>query len=79
MGALAEGIGTDPILLDIPTALAASCAFMMPIATPPNAVVFGSGRVSLPQMARAGIWVNLFFIGLLPVAVGLFAGRLFGS
>jgi sodium-dependent dicarboxylate transporter 2/3/5 len=59
VGAIAVGMQVDPLLLTIPVALAASCAFMMPVATPPNAIVFGGGRVTIPQMARAGVWVNL--------------------
>jgi solute carrier family 13 (sodium-dependent dicarboxylate transporter), member 2/3/5 len=47
----------------VPVALAASCAFMMPVATPPNAIVYGSGQVTIPQMARAGLLLNLLFIG----------------
>lgn len=58
-GAIAAGIGLDPLLMTLPLALAASCAFMMPVATPPNAIVFASGQVTIAQMARAGIWVNL--------------------
>jgi sodium-dependent dicarboxylate transporter 2/3/5 len=67
------------MLLAIPTALAASCAFMMPVATPPNAIVYGTGRVTIQQMATAGIWLNVFFVALLPVVVVLFAHRVFGS
>lgn len=52
-------IGHNPLLFAVPAALAASCAFMMPVATPPNAIVFGSGMVTVPQMARAGILLNL--------------------
>lgn len=48
----AVGLGVDPAYLLVPAALAASCAFMLPVATPPNAIVFGSGYVSLPQMPR---------------------------
>jgi solute carrier family 13 (sodium-dependent dicarboxylate transporter), member 2/3/5 len=79
VASLAVGLGADPLLLAVPTALAASCAFMMPVATPPNAIVYGTGRLTIPQMATAGIWLNLFFIALLPVVVFLLAGRLFGS
>jgi len=49
----------------VPAALAASCAFMLPPATPPNAVVFGSGHVTIPQMARAGMWLNVACIAVL--------------
>ena len=63
LAALAPGLGVSPYLLIVPAALAASCAFMMPVATPPNAIVFGSGELTIPQMCRAGIWLNL--IGVL--------------
>ncbi len=59
-GAVALGIGIDPLLLTVPLAVAASCAFMLPVATPPNAIVFASGRVTIAQMARAGLWLNLY-------------------
>lgn len=82
VASLAVGIGEDPRLLAVPTALAASCAFMMPVATPPNAIVYGSGHVTVPQMARAGIWLNLIctavLLGaaylLLPWALGVEPG-----
>ena len=77
VASLAVGIGADPLMLAVPTALAASCAFMLPVATPPNAIVYGTGAVSVPQMARAGFWLNVFFALLLPLVVYLFAGRVF--
>jgi sodium-dependent dicarboxylate transporter 2/3/5 len=49
----------NPLLFMIPATLSASCAFMMPVATPPNAIVFGSGRVSIAEMARTGFFINL--------------------
>ncbi|MBT8061322.1 MAG: SLC13/DASS family transporter [Xanthomonadales bacterium] len=49
----------DPIVLMIPAALSASCAFMLPVATAPNAVIYGSGRVTIKEMARAGFVLNL--------------------
>lgn len=52
----------NPIMLGIPVTLAASCAFMFPISTPPNAVVFSSGKVTMGQMIKAGIWMNLVAI-----------------
>jgi solute carrier family 13 (sodium-dependent dicarboxylate transporter), member 2/3/5 len=58
-GAIAVGIGLDPAMLTVPLALAASCAFMLPVATPPNAIVFASGRIEIMQMARAGLLINL--------------------
>jgi len=62
IGALAVGIGIDPILLAAPAAMAASCAFMLPVATPPNAIVFGSGYLTIPDMVKAGFWLNIVSI-----------------
>ncbi len=59
LAAVAMGLGIHPLVLVVPATLASSCAFMMPVATPPNAIVFASGRVTLPQMARAGLVLNL--------------------
>ena len=63
-GGIAIGIGADPMLLAIPVALAATCAFMLPVATPPNAVAFGSGYVSIGQMVKGGVWLNLIALVL---------------
>ncbi|UWG48879.1 Na+/H+ antiporter NhaD or related arsenite permease [Halanaeroarchaeum sp. HSR-CO] len=79
MASLGATLGVSPITLMGAAALAASLAFMLPVATPPNAVVFGSGYVSVPQMARAGLLLNLLGIGALvaltylwlPIALGL--------
>jgi len=65
--AVAIGLGLDPYLLIVPACVAASCAFMLPVATPPNAIVFGSGLVSVPQMCRAGFWLNIVAIMLIPL------------
>ncbi|CAA0106099.1 Sodium-dependent dicarboxylate transporter SdcS [BD1-7 clade bacterium] len=60
LGALAITLGVDPVIIAAPAAIAASCAFMMPVATPPNAVVFGSGKLSIADMVKAGFVLNLF-------------------
>ena len=65
LGALAIGSGISPALLVVPMAIAASCAFMMPVATPPNAIVFASGEITIPQMCKAGLWLNLIGIALI--------------
>lgn len=64
-GGVALGLGLDPMLLAIPVALAATCAFMLPVATPPNAIAFGSGYVTIGQMIRGGLWLNLIGIVLI--------------
>lgn len=64
---LATSIKIHPLLFMIPATLAASLAFMLPVATPPNAIIFGTDRVSIPQMAKTGFFLNL--IGVLIVAL----------
>jgi solute carrier family 13 (sodium-dependent dicarboxylate transporter), member 2/3/5 len=66
--ALALSLGENPLLFLIPTALAANCSYMLPVGTPPNAIVYASGLVTLPQMARAGLLLN---VSLVPIFVGL--------
>ena len=61
---VAKGLGHDPLLLLVPAVLASSCAFMLPVATPPNAIVFGSGQLTIAQMAKAGFWLNLLVVTL---------------
>jgi sodium-dependent dicarboxylate transporter 2/3/5 len=65
LGGIAPGLGLEPLMLVVPAAIAASCAFMLPVATPPNAVIFGSGWVTIGQMMRVGIWLNLLGIMLI--------------
>ncbi len=64
VSAVAVGMGLDPRLLAIPVAVGASAAFMLPVATPPNAIVFASGEIKIHEMARAGLALNLFCIVL---------------
>ena len=61
IGSVAIVIGQNPLLFAIPVTMVASCAFMLPVATPPNAIVYGSGLISIPQMTRAGFMLNIFF------------------
>jgi len=65
VAALALSLGEAPLLLAIPAILATSCAFMLPVATPPNAIVFGSGHLTIPQMVRAGIWLNAIGVAVI--------------
>ncbi|MEM8510025.1 MAG: DASS family sodium-coupled anion symporter [Bacteroidota bacterium] len=62
---IAIGLGIPMLYLLIPVTMASSCAFMLPMATPPNAIVFASGYVKVPQMAKAGIFLNLIAVALL--------------
>ncbi len=59
MAAIAIVVRVNPLLLMIPTTISASCAFMLPVATPPNAIVFGSGKVTMGQMVRTGLLLNI--------------------
>ena len=59
LAAMAPVLGTNPYALIIACTLGASSAYMMPVGTPPNAIVFGTGLVRLPQMMKAGVWLNL--------------------
>lgn len=65
VGAVALGMNISPLLLCIPVTLAASCAFMLPMSTPPNAIVFASGHLRIADMVKAGIWLNLIAIALI--------------
>jgi sodium-dependent dicarboxylate transporter 2/3/5 len=68
VASVAISMGQSPLLFVVPTALAANCSYMLPVGTPPNAIVFGSGMITLPQMAKAGMLLNLL---LVPILVGL--------
>jgi len=58
LAAVAVGVGADPKVFMIPAAMSASCAFMLPVATPPNIVVFSTGRIAIPTMVREGSAMN---------------------
>jgi sodium-dependent dicarboxylate transporter 2/3/5 len=75
--AMADGMGIDPLAIIIPTALAAICAFMLPAATPPNSIVFGSGMLRIPDMVRAGIWINALGIVVISLLAYPLVGMLF--
>ena len=66
---LAISMDVHPYILLVSATLAASCAFMLPVATPPNAIVFGSGYLSIEDMVRKGVWMNLISIALLSIIV----------
>ena len=67
IASLAAGVNQPVLLLCIPVTLAASADFALPVGTPPNAIAFGTGLISLPRMVKAGIWVDLLFVILIPL------------
>ncbi len=75
---LATASGADPVLLAAPVAMAASCAFMLPLGTAPNAIVYATGHVSIPAMARMGMLINLIGIAVISVACYLLTPLIFG-
>jgi sodium-dependent dicarboxylate transporter 2/3/5 len=77
-GALAAAVGLPPTAVAVPAAAAASLGFMLPVATPPNALVFGAGRVTVPQMARAGLALDVIGSLLVAAAAYFLNGLLFG-
>lgn len=79
LGALAVAQELSPLLFTIPAAIAASCVFMMPVATPPNAIVFGSGHMQIGDMIRAGLVLNLLGIGVVTLAGYLLVGVVFAG
>ncbi|MFN3916457.1 MAG: SLC13 family permease [Flavobacteriales bacterium] len=70
---LAIQSGLSPVMVMFTITISASCAFMLPVATPPNTIVFGSGRISVRQMASVGFWINLASAALIGVYAWLFS------
>lgn len=68
----------SPLVLMVTVSVAASLAFMLPVATPPNAIVFGSGYLTMPTMARIGLWVNLLGVAILTAMVYLWLPLVWG-
>jgi sodium-dependent dicarboxylate transporter 2/3/5 len=78
VGATAVGLHMHPYLLMIPAAISASCAFMLPVATPPNAIVFSTGAVSMSGMVRIGLIMNLIGVVLVTLVMYLLAVHVLG-
>lgn len=78
LAALSPVFDLHPYMLIVPAAIAASCAFMLPVATPPNAIIFGSGHVTIQQMIRAGFWLNLTGVVLITLLVYTVMMRMLG-
>ena len=69
IAALAVHIRINPLFLMIPGTLSCSCAFMLPVATPPNAIIFGTGRIRIDDMARSGVGLNMIGVVLITTAI----------
>jgi sodium-dependent dicarboxylate transporter 2/3/5 len=78
LASIAVATGIHPLLLMVPATLSASCAFMMPVATPPNAVVFGSQRVSIAEMVRVGLALNVIGAVVITIVFYFVGTSLFG-
>lgn len=74
LAAAAIGAGVDPKLLMVPAALSASCAFMLPVATPPNVIVFGSEKITVQEMAREGFVINVIGAVVISIVVYVVVG-----
>ncbi len=70
LAALGTSIGKNPLMLMVPATLASSFAFLMPVATPPNAIIFGTGRITVMDMIKTGILLEL--IGILLITIAIF-------
>lgn len=79
MVGVAAALGTDAVTLMATAAMASSMAFMLPVATPPNAIVFGAERMTIQQMAKAGFFMNLISILVVTVFVVTIVPRVFGD
>jgi sodium-dependent dicarboxylate transporter 2/3/5 len=78
LASVAVAMKANPLLLMIPATLSASCAFMMPVATPPNAIIFGSGRITIAEMARVGLAINLIGVAVISLVFFLLGTAVLG-
>ena len=78
LASMALAVEVNPLILMIPATLSASCAFMLPVATPPNAIIFGTERISMMSMAKTGFWLNIIGAFVVTAAVYLIGKAVFG-
>jgi sodium-dependent dicarboxylate transporter 2/3/5 len=78
LGKVSQAVGLHPLLMMLPATASASCAFMLPVATPPNAIIFGSGKVNMGDMVRTGIVLNFVGVVLVTLVIYLVAKPLLG-
>ncbi|MGO3667264.1 MAG: SLC13 family permease [Vreelandella alkaliphila] len=69
LASLALALDIHPFVLMVPAAMAANCAFMLPVGTPPNAIIFATGKIKIIEMVRNGFWLNIFALLLIVAAV----------
>lgn len=78
MASLSLALGVHPYALMVPAAIAANCTFMLPVGTPPNAIMFGTGKITIIDMVRVGVWLNLIALVLIVTAVLVVLAPLWG-
>lgn len=78
IGGLALAIKINPLFLMIPATISCSFAFMLPVATPPNAIIFGTNRIKISEMARTGVWLNVIGAILITISIYLIGKTVFG-
>ena len=78
IGGLAIAIKINPLFLMIPTTISCSFAFMLPVATPPNAIIFGTNKIKIKDMVRIGLWLNLIGAILITISIYLIGKTVFG-
>ncbi|MTH54938.1 DASS family sodium-coupled anion symporter [Bacillus mangrovi] len=78
LASLAVAINVHPYAIMVPAAMAANCAFMLPVGTPPNAIIFATGKLKITEMVKHGFWVNIFCVILIVGAVYLLLPVLWG-
>ncbi|MEK7795615.1 MAG: SLC13 family permease [Candidatus Hydrogenedentota bacterium] len=78
LGPLAVAIKANPLLLMVPATVAASCGFMLPVSTPPNAIVYGSGRLTINDMMKAGIVLDILAVFIITLATFTLGAAIFG-
>ncbi len=78
LAALALALNVHPFILMMPAAMAANCAFMLPVGTPPNAIIFATGKITIPEMVKAGFWINMFAIVMIVAAMYVVMPLVFG-
>ncbi len=78
IASIGVGMGINPLQFVVPATIAASCAFMLPVATPPNAIIFSSNEITIKEMTRAGILLNIIFIAVIVILTNVLGGTVFG-